>query len=179
MIVLELLLVFMYVGLFTIGGGMAAIPLIKEAVITRGWLSIDEFTSMIGIAQSTPGPIGINVATYVGFEQFGVLGALAATIGFILPSFIIVSFLAGLLRKYRTSKLVINWFYFVKAAVMGLIGYALVDIVLSSILNVTHFSQINWIAFLLLGGLFVLFRILKKYPWLVILIGAGLGMLLL
>jgi len=179
MIILELLLVFMYVGLFTIGGGMAAIPLIKEAVITRGWLTIDEFTSMIGISQSTPGPIGINVATYVGFEQFGIFGALAATIGFILPSFIIVSFLAGLLRKYRTSLLVVNWFYFVKAAVMGLIGYALVDIVLNSNLNLQGFSNINWKAVLLLACLFVIFKILKKYPWLVILIGAGLGVLFL
>ncbi|MDD3122405.1 MAG: chromate transporter [Candidatus Izemoplasmatales bacterium] len=176
---IELFFVFIYVGLFTIGGGMAAIPLIQQAVVLRGWLTLADFTSMVGIAQSTPGPIGINVATYVGFEQAGILGAIVASIGFILPSFVIVSFLASLLRKYRKSELVVNWFYFIKASIIGLIGYALVSITLNSVLSFNSIHDIPYIAFIILIALFVIFKILKKYPWLVILIGAGLGMLFL
>ena len=105
---IELMLVFFYIGLFTIGGGLVAIPLVQQQVVERGWISLSDFYGMVAVAESTPGPIGINIATYVGYDQFGVIGALLATISFILPSFMIVSFLAGLLIKYRTSKIVIN-----------------------------------------------------------------------
>ncbi|MBU1145800.1 MAG: chromate transporter [Firmicutes bacterium] len=176
---IELILLFIYVGLFTIGGGMVAIPLIQQEVVARGWLTLNEFISMVAIAQSTPGPIGINVATYVGFEHFGILGAIAATFGFVLPSFLIVSSLANLLRKHRSSSLVINWFYFIKAGIIGLIGYAFVKVVLITVISVDPVFSIDWIALLLLLVLTVIFKLLKKLPWLVIVIGAILGMLFL
>ena len=93
---IQLILVFLYIGLFTIGGGMVAIPLIQQIVVERDWISLADFYGMVAIAESTPGPIGINIATYVGYDQFGVGGALLATISFIIPSFLIVSALSDL-----------------------------------------------------------------------------------
>lgn len=172
---IELFFVFFYVGLFTIGGGMVAIPLIQQEVVVRGWLTVSEFTTMIGIAQSTPGPIGINVATYVGFERFGVFGALIATIGFVTPSFLIVSFLAGLLRKYRTHALVVNWFYYIKAAVIGLIGYSLVVVAIDTLSISSAVWELDWKALVFLAVMFFIYWLLRKKPWLVIIVGGVLG----
>lgn len=176
---IELLLVFMYVGLFTIGGGMVAIPLIQQEVVARGWLTLEEFISMVAIAESTPGPIGINVATYVGFERFGVLGAVIATFGFVLPSFLIVSGLAGLLRKYRQSLLVSSWFTYIKAAIIGLIGYAFVQVAIETLVHDDLPTMFNWKELVLLGVLAIIFYFLRKKPILVIIIGAILGMIFL
>jgi len=125
---LEMIFVFLYIGLFSVGGGMVAIPLIQQEVVARGWITLEEFYTMVAVAESTPGPIGINIATYLGVSQFGVLGALVATTSFILPSFIIVSVLSSLLKKHRDSRLVQNWFLYIKAAVVGFIGYALAHV---------------------------------------------------
>ncbi|MBN2299616.1 MAG: chromate transporter [Acholeplasmataceae bacterium] len=176
---IELILVFLYVGLFTIGGGMVAIPLIQQQVVDRGLISIADFYAMVAIAESTPGPIGINVATYVGFELFSFVGALVATTAFILPSFLIVSFLAGLLKKYRQSLLVIHWFYYVKAAIVGLIGYALIKVVFIAFISYDPNLVIDWKAVILFIVLLGAFYFLKKIPWLVILLGAILGMIIL
>ena len=82
--------VFFKVGLFTVGGGLAAIPLLQAEILTRGWLTTLQFADMIAVSESTPGPIGINVATYVGYSQYGVLGSIIATIGLVTPSIIII-----------------------------------------------------------------------------------------
>jgi len=174
-----LLLVFMYVGLFTIGGGMVAIPLILQEVVSRGWISEPTFYSMVAIAQSTPGPVGINVATYVGFEMYGIPGALIASIGFVFPSFVIVSSLASLLRKYRSSNLVIHWFYYIKAAIIGLIGYTLFKMAQVIVFHTDTYFHVEWKELVLLGVLGIIFYILRKKPWIVILIGAALGMIFL
>lgn len=175
---IELILVFLYVGLFTIGGGMVAIPLIQQQVVDRGLLSLSDFYAMVAIAQSTPGPIGINVATYVGFELFSIPGAIVATAAFILPSFLIVSLLAGLLRKYRQSVLVIHWFIYVKAAIIGLIGYALVKVIDLAFVSYSPQLVIDWKALILCGVLAVIYYFLRKRPWIVIVIGAVLGILI-
>ncbi len=174
-----LLLVFMYVGLFTIGGGMVAIPLILQEVVSRGWISEATFYSMVAIAQSTPGPVGINVATYVGFEMYGIPGALIASIGFVLPSFVIVSTLASLLRKYRSSNLVIHWFLYIKAAIIGLIGYTLFKMTQVIVFHTDTYLHVEWKELALLGALSILFYLLRKKPWLVIIMGAVLGMIFL
>ena len=89
MILLELFYEFFLIGLFTFGGGYAMIPLVKEVSLRREWLSIEQFTSFLGVCESTPGPIAINMATFIGSSQYGILGAIVATIGVVLPSFII------------------------------------------------------------------------------------------
>ncbi|MGD9909714.1 MAG: chromate transporter [Candidatus Izemoplasmatales bacterium] len=175
-----LFFVFFYVGLFTIGGGMVAIPLILQQVVhTHHWLSEADFYSMVAIAQSTPGPVGINVATYVGYEMFGVVGSLIATIGFVTPSFVIVSFLAGLLRKYRNAPLVQNWFLYIKAAIIGLIGYTLVAMTLKIIFHNDGQMFVDYKDILFLVALSVIFYFLRKKPWIVIIIGGILGMIFL
>jgi chromate transporter len=173
---IQLILVFLYIGLFTIGGGMVAIPLIQQVVVQRGWISLSDFFGMVAIAQSTPGPIGINIATYVGFDQFGVGGAVVATISFIIPSFLIVSALSDLLKKYRYSPLVKNWFLYLKASIIGLIGYAFVNVA-----DFALFSSEEWIDLKALGLLIVLavvYYYLRKKPWIVIIIGGVCGVFL-
>ena len=90
MIFLELFIEFFLIGLFTFGGGYAMIPLVKDLVIEKGWLTEEAFYNFLGVCESTPGPIAINMATYVGSTQGGVLGSIVATLGVVLPSFIII-----------------------------------------------------------------------------------------
>ena len=102
MIYLQLFLSFLQIGLFSFGGGYAAMPLIQDQVVTaHGWLSMPEFTDLITISQMTPGPIAINSATFVGMKIAGVPGAVAATVGCVFPSCVIVTLLARLYLKYR------------------------------------------------------------------------------
>lgn len=104
MIYLYLFLEFLKIGLFTIGGGYAMIPLIKETVLNYSWLTEEEFTNLIGICESTPGPIAINMATYVGSTQGGLLGSLVSTLGVVLPSFIIIVLIAAVFHKFTSNK---------------------------------------------------------------------------
>jgi len=176
---IEIILIFLYVGLFTIGGGMIAIPLIQQQVVMRGMITFDEFVAMIAIAESTPGPIGINIATYVGFSQFGVFGAIIATTAFILPSFLIVTLLAGLLKKYRNSLLVIYWFYYLKAVIIGLIFYAAMNIFIHTIiLEKEPVRLIDYKAIILLVILIPIYTLFKKKPWVSIVIGGILGIVI-
>lgn len=103
MIYLELFIEFFKIGLFTFGGGFAMIPLVKDLVVTKGWLGIEEFTNFIGVCESTPGPIAINMATYVGSTQAGFFGSLCATIGVVLPSVIIIILIAAILKTLTTN----------------------------------------------------------------------------
>ena len=99
MIYLDLLLSFLRVGLFTFGGGYAAIPLIRDVVLSQGWMSEEQLTYMIAVSESTPGPIMVNMATYVGSSQAGLLGAVLATLAVVLPSFCIILLTMVLLKK--------------------------------------------------------------------------------
>ena len=101
MIFLELLLAFLKVGLFSFGGAYGAIPLIRDVVLSHGWMSEEYLTYMIAVSESTPGPIMVNMATYVGYTTGGPLGAILATIGLITPSIIIVLIIARFLKAFR------------------------------------------------------------------------------
>lgn len=113
MIYLYLFLEFFKVGLFTFGGGYAMIPLIKEVVLSHGWMNEDHFLDMIGLSEVTPGPIAINMATFIGNEQGGILGATLATIGVILPAFIIMLLISILLKRFMKNR-------FVQSALKGI-----------------------------------------------------------
>ena len=97
---LTLFINFFKIGLFTIGGGYASLPLVKEAVVNGNWMTMSEFTDLLTISQMTPGPFAINIATFVGIKFGGYGGGVIATLGFVLPSFIIISVLAILIKKY-------------------------------------------------------------------------------
>lgn len=95
---------FLKIGLFTFGGGYGMIPIIKETVISHGWMDEAQFLDMIGLSEVTPGPIAINMATYVGNQQAGFLGALVSTIGVVLPAFIIMLLVAIVLKRFMKAK---------------------------------------------------------------------------
>lgn len=100
MIYLKLFLTFLEIGAVSFGGGYGMIALIREKVLLNGWLGDDEFMSLIAVSESTPGPLAVNMATFVGSSQGGVLGALAATFGVVLPSFIIILIIAALISNF-------------------------------------------------------------------------------
>lgn len=123
----DLFLTFFKIGAFTLGGGYAMIPLIqREASEKRGWISEDDILEIIAIAESTPGPIAINSATFVGFRTAGVWGAACATLGVVLPSFIIIAAVSALLGSFLEYKVVRYAFFGIRAGVLGLIIKALV-----------------------------------------------------
>ncbi len=123
---LTLFLTFLKIGAFTFGGGYAMIPLIqRETVEKQKWLSDDDILEIIAIAESTPGPIAINAATFVGYRTCGVLGAACATFGVVLPSFVIISIIAFVLRQFQDIKAVQYAFMGIRAGVMALLIKAL------------------------------------------------------
>lgn len=121
MIYIILFLEFFIIGLFTFGGGYAMIPLIRDVVLKYEWLNEFEFYSFLGVCESTPGPIAINMATFIGTEQGGLLGAICATLGVVLPSFIIIILVASLLKKFIKNKYFQSFLSGIKPVVIGLI----------------------------------------------------------
>ena len=103
MTLLELFGTFFYIGLFTIGGGVVAITLMQQTIVSKGIISLDQFYNMVAISESTPGPLGTNMATYIGYKLYGVPGALVTTIGEALPSIIIILIIARFLQKFNQN----------------------------------------------------------------------------
>lgn len=133
MIYLKLFLSFLQIGCFSFGGGYAAMPLIEEQIVTRNhWLSISAFTDLITIAEMTPGPIAVNAATFVGTQIAGPAGAIAATLGCILPSCLFVTLLAFIYKKYRQLSLLQGTLASLRPAVVALIAKAGLTILVSS-----------------------------------------------
>lgn len=133
MIYLQLFLSFLQIGLFSFGGGYAAMPLIQEQIVdTHGWLSMSEFTDLITISQMTPGPIAINSATFVGIKIAGLAGAAVATAGCIFPSCVIVTLLAQIYLKYRNVKTFQSVLDSLRPAVVAMIAAAGVSILTSA-----------------------------------------------
>ena len=129
MIYLQLFLSFLQIGLFSFGGGYAAMPLVQGQVVTaHGWLSMSEFTDLITISQMTPGPIAVNSATFVGIKIAGIPGALIATLGCILPSCIIVTVIAKLYLKYREMDMLQGVLNSLRPAVVAMIASAGISI---------------------------------------------------
>lgn len=128
---------FFRTGLFAVGGGMATIPFLKAIGDSTGWYTSGELMNMLAVSESTPGPIGINMATYVGYTVAGVPGAVIATVGEITPSILIILLVAAMLNRFRDSKLVQNAFYGLRPASAGLIGAACVTVALEVL---THLS---------------------------------------
>lgn len=121
---------FFKAGLFAIGGGMATVPFLQEMGDATGWFSSAELADMIAISESTPGPIGVNMATYVGNVTAGIPGGIIATLGLVTPSVIIILIVATVLKKFRDNKYVISAFYGLRPASVGLISAAGFTIVL-------------------------------------------------
>ena len=133
MIYLQLFISFLQIGMFSFGGGYAAMPLIQGQVVTlHQWLSMEEFTDLITISQMTPGPIAVNSATFVGIKIAGIPGAIVATLGCILPSCMIVTLLAKLYLKYRNMALLQGVLGSLRPAVVAMIASAGISILINA-----------------------------------------------
>ncbi len=181
MIYLELFLSFLQVGLFSVGGGYAAMPLIQnQAVEIHQWISMEEFTNLITVSEMTPGPIAVNSATFVGIRVAGILGAVVATAGCILPSFVLVSLLAFVYYRYKSFPLLQRVLRSLRPAVAALITSAGLSMLLQVIFKGTLLDMTNlqWTGVLLL---FWAFFLLKRMRWnpIVVMIFCGIGGLIL
>ena len=173
MIYLYLFLEFFKVGLFTFGGGYAMIPLIKEVVLSHGWMSEDHFLDMIGLSEVTPGPIAINMATFIGSEQGGILGSAVATLGVILPAFIIMLLISILLKKFMKNRFLQASLHGIKFVAIALITSSalilLCDLLFPYSLNNGQFSfafNLDYIKIfvLIIAGYFLLKLVFKRKP---------------
>ncbi|MEG1963643.1 MAG: chromate transporter, partial [Clostridia bacterium] len=166
MIYLQLFFLFFKIGLFTIGGGYAMIPLITDEVTSRGYLALNEIIEFIAISESTPGPFAINIATFVGFNQGGVFGALCATLGVVLPCFIIILLIAAVFTKLMNLKIVKNALHGVNSTVVALIGVAFIDVFINCIKRDSNlrFSIINfdYICLIISALIFITSKKFKK-----------------
>lgn len=125
---IELLVTFFLIGAFTFGGGYAMLPLIQEAVFDKGWLTAQQLVDFVAVAESTPGPFAVNIATYIGIQKAGIPGAIFATAGVVLPSFIVILIIATAFEKFKTNKVVKGIMSGLKPAVIGLIASAAISI---------------------------------------------------
>ena len=179
MIFLELFLTFLMIGAFTFGGGYAMLPLIQEEVAAKGWIDPAALVDFVAVSESTPGPFAINMATYVGSEMGGVLGAACATLGVVLPSFVIILIVAKCYDRFRQSKLVKGCMSGLKPAVVGLIGAAVVSVGKTVFfpggVDVSVFTQPGTYIALAITGLMLLLSFKKVHPILIICLSAVIG----
>ena len=167
MIYLQLFLSFLQVGMFSVGGGYAAIPLIRDQVVTgHTWLTMSEFTDLITIAEMTPGPIAVNSATFVGIRIAGPLGAIIATIGCITPSLFIVSLLAYIYYRYKNVSALQSVLASLRPAVVALIAGAGLSILKLVAFqgNAIALASVNWVGILIFVAAFIALRKFKTNP---------------
>ena len=186
MIYLQLFLSFLQIGLFSFGGGYAAMPLIQGQVVTlHGWLTMSEFTDLITISQMTPGPIAVNSATFVGMKIAGIPGAVVATAGCILPSCIIVTILARLYLKYRNLDLLQGVLKSLRPAVVAMIASAGILILKDAFWGngeSMSFAGTEWSMVMIFGICVLLLQKRKMNPiWVMVLAGVmkvGISMMI-
>lgn len=181
MIYLNLLWEFIQIGLFTIGGGYAALPLIKNRIVDiNGYISLAEFMDIIAIAESTPGPIAINAATFVGVKTAGILGGLISTIGFVLPSLTIVLILSLLYSKYKELSVIKTTLKTIRPVTLGLIAVAAATIIKLAFLGgqIASIDNIDYVAIGLFAVSLIALRAFKLNPIWIMLGCGGAGLLL-
>ena len=188
MLYLRLFWEFFKTGLFAVGGGMATLPFLYSMSDATGWFTHAQLADMIAVSESTPGPIGVNMATYVGFSTAGIPGAVVATLGLITPSVIVILIIAKVLAAFRQNKTVDAAFYGLRPCSVGLIAAAGLLVVKISLFNAELYQQtgvlmnlFNWKAIILAAVLIVLTRYVKPlkklHPVFFILGSAAVGAL--
>ena len=135
MTLLQLAFTFFYIGLFTIGGGQVAITLMQQSLVSTGVISQAQFYNMVAISESTPGPIGINMATYIGYELYGVPGALIVTSAQVLPSIIIILIIARFLKSFNDNPYVKGALAFLRPVTTGLILVPVIQVIMFTLIN--------------------------------------------
>ena len=196
MILCRLFWEFCKTGLFAIGGGMATVPFLREIADKTDWFTAGQLADMIAVSESTPGPLGVNMATYVGYTVgssqlgspwMGIVGAVTATLGLIFPSIVIVLCISFFLKRFRTSTLVDAALYGLRPASVALISAAGVEIVLFAILRVDSIyqigaAQLSWKSVALAAGVYagtnLIPKLKKVHPIWFILLSAIVGVVL-
>ena len=179
MIYLQLFWEFFKTGLFAVGGGLATLPFLSDISARCGWFSAQQLADMIAVAESTPGPIGVNMATFAGIQTAGLLGGIVATLSIILPSFVIIVIITALLTKFRENAYVQSVLRVLRPASVGLIGAAVFSVLKVALLV----PSVNGIALSpIAAGLFVLllavrWKFPKLHPFFLIAAGAVCGIL--
>ena len=188
MIYLSLFWEFFKTGLFSVGGGMATLPFLYHMSETKGWFTAAQLADMVAISESTPGPIGVNMATFVGFTTGGIPGSIVATLGLVAPSVVIILIIARILEKFRSNKTVDAAFYGLRPCSIGLIAAAGLLVVKIALFNLDLYEQahvltdaLNLKAILLTVILLVATRCIKPleklHPIFFILASAVVGIL--
>ena len=187
---ITLFLEFFKVGLFSVGGGLATIPFLRELAEKYPWFSVSELSDMIAVSESTPGPIGVNMATYSGYSAglgeggilYGILGGIIATLGIICPAIIVICILSRFLEKFKANKYVEYAFYGIRPAVSGLIAGAMASVFILSVFKLSETGKIaglNIPAAICFAVLTVICAKFKKlHPVIIIAIGALAGIIL-
>lgn len=176
MLLIDLFFSFFKIGLLSIGGGLATLPFLYELAETRDWITISDISNLIAISESTPGPLGVNMSTYVGFLQSGVVGAVLSTLGLIAPSIIVIIIVAKFMEKFKNSKTVKNVFYGLRAASCGLIAVAGLGVAKLAFFG-EKFSDFFWQGGILAVIIFIASRKLKWHPIIFIAISAVIGII--
>lgn len=186
MIYFRLFYEFFKTGLFAVGGGLATLPFLRSMADTTGWFTKAQLADMLAVSESTPGPIGVNTATYVGFTTAGISGAIIATLGLVTPSVIVILIIARVLKKFRDNRIVENMFYGLRPASTGLIAAAGLSVVPLALLKTGTLSvkdgflaSVKWPAVLLAAVLVVFTNWVKPtkdlHPILFIAVSAVIG----
>lgn len=185
-IFLDLFLTFFKIGAFTFGGGYAMLPLMQEEVVNHKWMALEDVVNFIAVSESTPGPFAINMATYVGSEVGGafglagsIFGSFCATFGVVLPSFVVILIVAKFFERFKNSKVVSGCMTGLKPAVVGLIGSAIVTVLLTVFVpngfSTEIFTSISFYVSLVIFALCTVLAFKKIHPIIIIVLAAVLG----
>ena len=188
MILLKLFWEFFKTGLFAVGGGMATVPFLYDISDKTGWFTHAELANFMAVAESTPGPIGVNMATYVGFTTAGIPGAVVATLGLVTPSIIVIVIIAGFLKAFRDNRYVKSAFYALRPASSAMVASAGISVVMISLLRTDAFAAtgkilalFNFKAIILAAVLLIATNVIPKvknfHPIVFILASAAVGVL--
>ena len=178
MILLQLFYEFFKIGLFAIGGGLVTIPFLYDLAEKTEWFSSSILVDMIAISESTPGPIGVNMATYVGYYTNGIVGGIITTLGIIFPSLVIIIIISKMLEKVKDNPVIKNLFYGIRPVALALILTAALDIIFGNILNFTNDIVTITKSVILFVILLLSIRKIKLHPICFILISALIGILI-
>ena len=182
MIWLELFYVFFCIGAFTFGGGYAMLPLMQQQVLSRNWATEEQLIHFIAVSESTPGPFAVNMATYVGAEMGGVFGSVCATLGVVLPSFIVILIVAKCYDRFRSSRIVKGCISGLKPAVVGLIGNAFLNVFMTVFfpggVALPAFASVSFYVYAALFGAMLLLAFKKVHPIVIICISAAMGIII-
>ncbi len=181
MIYLTLAFEFFKIGLFSIGGGMATLPFLMDLTAKYDWYTASELANMIAISESTPGPVGINMATYAGYNAAGIPGAVVATLSLTAPALIIIIVIAKFLENFSENPTVKAVFYGIRPTVAALIGYAVWELLkIALVITGSETTQIAYTSVFIFLGAFLLLqvkRLKKLHPLVWIIAGAVIGIL--